>query len=342
MNKLAKIGASALCGSLAAVASAQAGEMSISGGATATWSQGDYTTNGNPIGMNSGMTFTGSGELDNGTTFTLTVTHADKAAYSSANIVMTVPGLGAIGIDQGAGGQGLDRIDDMMPTAWEETNGTSVGTGLQTIAGVGGSSNIEWGVDAGMLPDGLSIHLAHSPKASGTAANDKATGGDGKGQAGWDVVVQHSGIMDGLNLFGGMSTIDQNVDAGAATGQTGDRTQYGLGATYAVGSLTFGVQRTRDNHENTQVGTSFYENNAYGVSFNVNDDLSLSVGVHESERNLATGGTSVELEATSIQMAYSMGGASIKAARTDVDNASYATAVANDKNGYTLALTLAF
>jgi len=193
-----------------------------------------------------------------------------------------------------------------------------------------------------MLPDGLSIHLAHSPKASGTAANDKATGGDGKGQAGWDVVVQHSGIMDGLNLFGGMSTIDQNVDAGAATGQTGDRTQYGLGATYAVGSLTFGVQRTRDNHENTQVGTSFYENNAYGVSFNVNDDLSLSVGVHESERNLATGGTSVELEATSIQMAYSMGGASIKAARTDVDNASYATAVANDKNGYTLALTLAF
>jgi hypothetical protein len=44
MNKLAKIGASALCGSLAAVASAQAGEMSISGGATATWSQGDYTT----------------------------------------------------------------------------------------------------------------------------------------------------------------------------------------------------------------------------------------------------------------------------------------------------------
>jgi len=342
MNKLAKIGASALCGSLAAVASAQAGEMSIAGGATATWSQGDQTTNGNPIGMNSGMTFTGSGELDNGTTFTLTVTHADKAAYSSANIVMTVPGLGTIGIDQGAGGQGLDRIDDMMPTAWEETNGTSVGTGLQTIAGVGGSSNIEWGVDAGILPDGMTVHLAHSPKASGTAASDKGTGGDGKGQSGWDVVIQHSGIMDGLNLFGGYSTIDQKIDAAAATGQTGDRTQYGLGATYAMGSLTFGYQKTRDNHENAAVGTSYYENDAYGVSFNVNDDLSLSVGVHKSDRNLASGLASIEQEATSIQMAYSMGGASIKAARTDVDNSNYSTAVANDKDGFTLALTLAF
>ena len=60
MNKLAKIGASALCGSLAAVASAQAGDMSVTGGATATWSKGElHNSNGNPIGMNTGLTFTG-------------------------------------------------------------------------------------------------------------------------------------------------------------------------------------------------------------------------------------------------------------------------------------------
>ncbi len=339
MNKLAKIGVSALCGSLAAVASAQAGEMSVSGGATATWSKGAPGTTGNPIGMNSGLTFTGSGELDNGTTFTLTVTHADQAAYSSANIVMTVPGLGTIGIDQGAGGQGIDRIDDMMPTAWEETTGTNVGTGMQTIAGVGGSSNIEWGLDSGMLPDGLSAHIAYSPSAGGSQANDKATGGTSGAQgSGWDVVIQHSGLSDGLNVFGGYSTIDVYTDATA--GRTGDRNQVGFGATYAIGATTLGYQYTKDDIQAVS-GTNYYENQAFGVSFNVNDDLSLSAGMHNSERN-HTNGTTTEVEATSIQMAYSMGGASLKIAHTDVDNASYSTAVNNDKDGYTVALTLAF
>ena len=338
MNKLAKIGASALCGSLAAVATAQAGEMSVTGGATATFSKGNYTTNGNPIGMNTGLTFTGSGELDGGTTFTLTVTHADKALYSSANIVMTVPGLGTIGIDQGAGGQGLDRIDDMMPTAWEETNGTSVGTGLQTITGVGGATNIEWGLSEDMLPDGASLHIAHSPRAGGTAANDKGTGGDTGVGAGWDIVVQHAGITDGLNIFGGYSSIAQFKDA---TGNySGDRTQFGFGATYALGAVTMGYQYTRDNRQANE-GTNYYANDAYGVSFNVNDDLSISVGVHQSERNHANG-TRTSNDATSLQAAYSVGGASLKFARTDVDNASYSTAVTNDKEGYTIALTLAF
>jgi len=289
------------------------------------------------------LTFTGSGELDNGTTFTLTVTHADKAAYSSANIVMTVPGLGSIGIDQGAGGQGLDRIDDMMPTAWEETSGTSVGTGLQTVAGVGGATNIEWGVDAGMLPDGASVHLAFSPRASGTAANDKATGGDASGVgSGFDIVVQHSGITDGLNIFGGYSAIDQTTDADLYGGKVGDRSQYALGATYAVGPITVGYQYSKDHSQSAHSGTNHYENDAYGVSFNVNDDLSLSVGVHKSDRSVPSGTVGLELDATSVQMAYSIGGASIKAARTDVDNASYSTATANQKDGYTLALTLAF
>ena len=338
MNKLAKIGASALCGSLAAVATAQAGEMSVTGGATATWSKGNYTTNGNPIGMNTGLTFTGSGELDGGSTFTLTITHADKAAYSSANIVMTVPGIGTIGIDQGAGGQGLDRIDDMMPTAWEETNGTSVGTGLQTVTGVGGATNIEWGLPEVMLPDGASLHISHSPSASGTAANDKGVGGDTNVGAGGDIVIQHAGITDGLNIFGGYSTIAQFKDA---TGNfSGDRTQLGFGATYALGSVTMGYQYTKDNRQANE-GTNYYENDAFGVSFNVNDDLSLSVGVHQSERNHSNG-TKTSNDATSLQAAYSVGGASLKVARTDVDNASYSTAIANDKEGYTLALTLAF
>ena len=51
MNKLTKIGVSALCGSLASVA-ANAGTMEVLGGATATWSSNESTVTGNPIGMN--------------------------------------------------------------------------------------------------------------------------------------------------------------------------------------------------------------------------------------------------------------------------------------------------
>ena len=69
MNKLTKIGVSALCGSLASVSAAQAGALSVTGGATATWVSNEGTANGNPIGLSSGIAFAGSGELDNGTTF---------------------------------------------------------------------------------------------------------------------------------------------------------------------------------------------------------------------------------------------------------------------------------
>jgi hypothetical protein len=41
-------------------------------------------------------------------------------------------------------------------------------------------------------------------------------------------------------------------------------------------------------------------------------------------------------------MAYSMGGASIKVAETSVDNGTYVSTTANDKDGTTIALSLAF
>ena len=96
----------------------------------------------------------------NGTTFTLTLTGADQAGYSSGSIAMTTPSMGGIKINQASGGTGIDRYDDMMPTAWEETNGTSLGTGSQTVAGVGTSMNVEWSAPGDMLPDGMSLQLS--------------------------------------------------------------------------------------------------------------------------------------------------------------------------------------
>jgi len=339
MNKLTKIGVSALCGSLAAVSAASAGELTIAGGATMTYTKLGYGVTGNPLGMASGMTFTGSGELDNGTSVTINIANDDQNTYSASDIAMATPSMGTFRFDQG-GGTGLDRIDDMMPTAWEETDGTGVGAGLQTVGGVGAGQDIEWTPPADMMPDGITAHLAYSPKPDGVNSNDKAGSGgtstrvDGSG---WDAVVIHTGLQDGLKVFAGYSNINQAEGADS----DGDRSSYAIGATYAVGSVTVGYQWSKDNIGGHNSSTAYYENNAYGISFNVNDDLSLSYGMHKSDRN-RSGDTNVELEASSVQLAYSMGGASIKIAETDIDNASYVSTTAGDHEGTVVALTLAF
>jgi len=338
MNKLTKIGVSALCGSLASVAAANAGSMSVAGGATATYTSNETAVTGNPIGLSSGMTFTGTGELDNGTTFTVSLTNTDQSAYSSGNITLVTPGMGTFQIDQGAGGSGIDRYDDMMPTAWEETTGTGTGTGLQTVGGVSGVANIDWALPADMLPDGLGVALAYTPRATKGGTNDKAASGSAAEQlgSGYGIAVEYTGV-DGLKLFGGTASIEGNGSA------IEDNTQQVIGATYAVGSVTLGYQWSRDDKNGTATTTNFYENQAYGVSFAINDDLSVSYGEHASERSVKTAITAdVELTAKSLQLAYSMGGMSIKVAETSIDNGNYTSGSTKDIDGTTVALTLAF
>ena len=166
MNKITKIGVSALCGSLAAVSAANAGGMTVAGSANATWTSLDGSVTGNPLGMTTGLTFSGSGELDNGSAFTVNITHDDKNAYSASDISLDMAGIGKLTFDQG-GGTGLDRLDDKMPTAWEESDGTGVTAGLQTVTGVGGGTDIEWAISEDYMPDGMSAYIAWSPKPDG-------------------------------------------------------------------------------------------------------------------------------------------------------------------------------
>ena len=101
MNKLSKIGVSALCGSLAAFSAAHAGDLTASGSAALTWISNDDQTTGNPIGMASAVSFTGTGELDNGWGVKLSIAGADAGGFSNTNITITVPGLGDVQVQQG-------------------------------------------------------------------------------------------------------------------------------------------------------------------------------------------------------------------------------------------------
>jgi outer membrane protein OmpU len=341
MNKLSKLGVSALCGSLAAISAANAGELTVAGGANATWTKLGYGESGNPLGMSSYMTFTGSGELDNGSTVTLNITHDDKSAYSSSDISIATPSMGTFKYDTG-GGTGIDRFDDKMPTAWEETTGTGVASGIVTVSGVGGGTDIEWALPADMLPDGMSAYISWSPKPDGSNNADKvaSSAGSGVDGMGYDIALSHTGLYDGLEVFAGWSTIPQHSTGNQFTGDRSDRV---LGATYAMGGVTLGYAYSKVDlaHNQLRSSTSYYENNMYGLSFSVNDDLSISYGMHKSDKEIY-GGTNIEVEAESIQAAYSMGGATLKIANTEVDNASFVSTTAGDKEGTTLMLTLAF
>ena len=141
MNKLTKVGLSALCGSLASVSAAYAGALEVTGSATTSWTTKSGETTGNPIGISSDIGFAGSGELDGGQTFSLTLSHADQDAWSSGSISLTTNNLGTFSVAAKDGGQGIDAFDDRMPTAWEETDGTGLTVGHDKISGVGGSMN---------------------------------------------------------------------------------------------------------------------------------------------------------------------------------------------------------
>ncbi len=344
MNKLTKLGASALCGSLAAISAANAGELTVTGGVDMSWVSLENETTGNPIGMGSNLTFKGSGELDNGTTFALTVANTNAQGYSNTNVVMTTPTMGEFRIDHGTSGTGLDAIDDKMPTAWEEPWCTAVGTGVDLVDGVASGTNIQWTPPSDMLPGGISGTLTWAPHASGKNAGDKTGSGDSGDNfgSGWDIVTNldmGNFGMDGLTLHAGMSQIEYTDQARV---NTGDRTEYSFAAVYAVSNFTIGYQETDENlNAAAGGGTSNYDNTMYGISFNVNDDLTVSYGKTESEKDVM-GGTNVTMEATSLQLAYTVGGASIRLAETSADNVAYNTAAGEDNDGTTLSVSLAF
>jgi hypothetical protein len=221
----------------------------------------------------------------------------------------------------------------MMPTAWEEVSGTGLTIGYQTVAGVGGGTDIEWNVGMG-LPDGMNAYIAWSPLPDGSKNTNKGTSGNHASIIGhgWDVVITHSGLADGLNVFAGYSQVDQIASLD-------DRDTRLLGATYAFGGTTIGYQWSKDKNPGVADSTAdYYENHAYGISFSVNDDLTLSYGYHESEKKKEN--TSVTVEGSSLQASYSMGGASIKFAESDVDNQTYSSGT--NREGRSIALTLAF
>ena len=351
MNKLTKIGLSALCGTLATVSGAFAGSLDVLGTATISHTQNDGETTGNPLGMNSGMTFKGSGEFDNGSTFTYTLTQADQTAYSAGSLVLTTL-LGEFTLSHANGGTGIDAYDDKMPTAWEETWGAGISPGFHMINGVGTSTNIQYKTP--VVPVlGMTLAVAYAGKVDAGQINDKANSAAGNDSIndGLDAVVtlnpQWGDWNSGLNIFAGAHRTQGTRVTQAVDGHSDDAGEAVAGATFALGPVTIGAQKSAEfikGAKTTGTAKDYYTTKNYGIALNVNDNLSLSWGEMISKAYFIdpSANEAIETEAESFQVAYTMGGVSLKYAETSVENAAYTSGTSADKDGRTIALSFAF
>lgn len=335
MNKLKKIGLSALAGSLAAV-SANAVEMSVSGVAEVT-----YTTNagtgtsvtGNPWGSNTSIKFSGSGDVGFGTATIVRVLQdgANHATYTdnfvSAYQTLDMGSLGTISFDSAGGGlEGVVAYDDLLPTAYEEVwNGVGSGTSHNT----GAASNDTLGYSNSFGPVTLSLATTKGgTRASGDGANDTGLTGDIKD---WVIALDGSMLIDGLS--GGImsSTIDYTAPA------SDDDTVIGGWINYSTGPVSVGY-RSSENQSGT-AGTAGKNIEAMALAFNVNENMAISVATQDVEYDNTAGAANVTETIDAINASYTVGAASVRATMSEADNDAGVAGITDEHMEISLVLS---
>ena len=319
MNNLKKIGLSALAGSLVAF-SATAGEMSVSGGANlymtssgknskTTWSNDDH------------VTFSGSGELDNGMTVTYSLQldgdEADDGVIDNHSVTINTNGMGTIVYGGHGGSTVMSSMDDKTPNAYEEA-WDGGGANSVVINGISGNDAIMYTSESF---GGVTFKAAWMPSLDGDAA---AAGTNESHYSDFGVVIKPE-MAEGLEIGYAMGTSE-------TTGGTevDENTMY---ATYAYGSFTLGYQQSDFDAPSS---TDSDDSTAMGISYQVNDDLSISYNTHTTD----LGSSTSDQESTGYSISYTMGGITIAGHTNEMENIG---GTANsDYEGYEINLGFAF
>ena len=329
MKTWKKAGVTALAGSLVAT-SAFAGAVTVSGTANLTYTgnTGAQDTgsaaavhngvDGQRWGINKSLSFSGSGEMDNGWTVSVSQTLKDG---SSTGLGMTIDmgDAGSLNYEADTGARGIGKIKDMMPTADEDVgngldaNGTSTGGG--TSGTVSGGTQ---GFHYSKAMDMVEIGVGYNPKGQVGQANG-GVGGLG-GTASYTSAFVKIDPMDGLEIGFGVG------EGPAAT--AGDKNQtddYDTAyITYVYGPVTVGYQVSNvDTYTSTQ---SDDEQTRWGVLYAVNDEMSISYQSHENDDNTV----STDEEATGWSASYTVGSMTFKAHRNEGSNLGNAASKASE------------
>ena len=345
MNNFKKIGLTALAGSLAAV-SANAVEMSVSGETTVSYisntAEKVNTLGGQSIGTSTGITFSGTGELENGWSVNAVniLNDGDANALSSSQLNLTMGSMGTVTFGK-LFGTNVNGIDDVTPKVAEEAWDGASGSVLQ---GIGSSTNS--GAVAYKSPSfdiagiSASFGVDYDPAAGATGsdhdavATKTATQGSGMGAV---VKLSHdSGLTVGAGVEEVSSNSGNNAEAQNVTGY----------ALYTMGPVSVGYQGYYLNRGSaptagdTSPGPD-YSGDAIGIAFNVNDNVSIGYQKVSEEQEAYTSTAASTRDIKSLSAAYSTGGMTMSIQQTDTDNYSFATA-GNELDTETVQVTLSF
>jgi len=343
MNKLKKIGLTALATSLVA-SSGYAADVSVVGNTGFTFStqngnSGDPAADhGKGFGTDNSMTFSHSGELDNGWSVSASTALTDAFALTSSSVTLTMGDMGSIASGSGFGGNSAS-FDEEVPFAYEQVDDGSGGgaSSMNTVGSANDNGGIHYTAPAlDLMGATATIKLGYVPKAEDTFVAGGATTGSadvGSGQDAGITISHDSGLT--LGVYGAQRTR-------LLTGQQ-DAFEGSWYAKYSMGPVSFGYQESyADSGVTTAAeatGTNktfdsaggYFSANLMSIAFNVNDNLSVSYAKLEDTYDaqagaaaaVTTGGAAVAdvtMDMKSIQAAYSMGSMSIKAYRTSTDN----------------------
>ena len=323
MDKLKKIGLSALAGSLVAV-SASAGEMSVSGSASISFSDSDVdnksadTAEANQWSMGDSLTFKGGGELDNGLTLAVSYEYDDDegdanggnatGGFDNHSISLSSDEMGTLVFSGHGGASAMDSMDDKTPNAYEESWDGVAEADEETIPnGITGNNSFYY----------------TSPSFGGATVNiGYVPGGESKTPNGhymdFGITVKPEAV-EGLEI--GFAAGETEETAGTTVDEQA------LYAKYTMGSITAGVHISE---------TDTVDFTAYGVSFAVTDDISVAYNSSESELS----GAANDQEASGVSASFTSGGMTVAGMINSVDNAS--NEANNDTSGYELNFSFAF
>jgi len=362
--KINKIGLTALATTLVA-GSAYAAEVSVSGGAgfafaTKSGNTGGAasTDHGKGFGTDNSLSFSASGELDNGWTVSAATAFTDAATLSSSSVSVTMGSMGTF-----RGGNGCcthSGAYDGIAGAYEEVDdgaGTSLSANFMGSQFDNGSiSYAAPAMEAGGAT--VQIHLGYAPRGNDVALAGGATDGTAAfGSARFaGVTLTHD---SGLTL--GIAAQEADRNGGSTTSDVFAANFY---AKYAMGPVSIGyltgyADMGNANAAAIAVTTSktlaasegLFESEEWVIAFNVNDDLSVSWAkaedTYDARAGAAAGSTTgggavadVAVDHKSVQFAYSMGSMSFKGYRQETSNVGYNTGGGSTtKNEIALGLT---
>ena len=342
MINLKKVGLTALVGSLAAV-TAHAGEMSVTGAANITYVTKSGANTAQGLGTDKDVKFSGSGELDNGYTFSTFTNLTDAMAVSSSAIVVTMGSLGSIGLGTGGGTNVNGAYDEAIPTAYEENSDAGGQAPANYVGSYSDDNALVYQMPAmDFMGATVTGGLEYSFQSGSATTNDGgavATSDTWGNSYGLGVTVAYDALSIGAYISE-RENKNHSEDTTVSDAMTGSwNVKYSAGPV-SIGYSEFVVESgladsgTSASPATTAVKTvgthsGMFDGDMMSIAFNVNDNLSLSwsemTSTYDPQGHTSAGVDEVGVDEKheSLQVAYSMGAMSVKAYSTEITNPNF-------------------